>query len=181
MFTESDTEMLLELDELVRQELVDSPWAAQADQMDLTTPMEDRVTFYQQLRRAEVLPKDAAFFLVAWAIEEVAQERALELHDRQFAERFSKLEEKYHLDPDRLDDEGMVVPEEYAALDIEFAQVVKSLAVATFQSFGEHKMAAMYNTQPQEFDRHCDGGYTYFFGESDEDFDNFTDAAPFHD
>ena len=168
-----------ELDAAVQWELQGTPWEEPAEQLDETTLLEDRIAFYQQLRKAEALPDEASFFLVAWAIEEMAQERAQILHDQQYATRFNELEAKYQIDADTLE-EGAAVPEEYSALTIEFTQAVKALLVATFQAFGEHKMAALYRTQPDDFDRRYDAGYAFFFGEEEEEGD-FLGPMEFHD
>jgi hypothetical protein len=61
------------------------------------------------------------------------------------------------LEPDEL-------PQEYRALHLEFAHAVDTLVKATYQSFGEHKMASLYHANPAEFDRRYDEGYAFFFG-----------------
>jgi len=176
---EDDDELFRdELDEAVLWALQDTVWEEQASQIDGLTLLEDRIAFYQQLRKEEALPDEATFFLIAWVVEEIVGERAQVLHDQQFATRFAELEAKYHIDPDTLE-ENSELPEEYVALNIEFAQAIKALFLATFQTFGEHKMASLYRTQPEEFDRRCDVGHTFFFGEEGDDNDTADDV--FHD
>ena len=80
--------------------------------------------------------------------------------------RFTRLEEKYHLDQDALENPD-AAPPEYRALNLEFAQAANILVVATFQSFGEHKMAFLYQRQPEDFDHRYDAGFEFFFGRDD--------------
>ena len=167
-FFEEDDDLMLDLDDALEAELEDTEWEAKIAELDDATPMEQRVRLYQQIRDAGVLPDDAAFFLIAWAVESIAEDRVQELYSSQYAVRFEQLAEEHGLDEDMLavmeQDE---LPEDYRSLQLEFAQAVDSLAVATFQAFGEHKMAALYKTDAEEFDRRYDEGYAHFFGEEE--------------
>lgn len=174
-YFDQDADFVLDLDDALQAELEGTEWEAKISALNEDTPMEDRVRVYQQIRDAGVLPDDAAFFLIAWTVETIAEERVQDIYNTQYAERFERLADKHGLDEDMLavlDVEEL--PEDYRALQLEFAQAVDALVAATFQAFGEHKMASMYKTRAEEFDKHYDAGYAYFFGEEEgyaSDFD----------
>jgi len=165
-FFDQDEDFVLDLDDALTAELEGTEWEARAEALDEDTPIEDRIRLYQQIRDAGVLPDDAAFFLIAWPVEIIAEERVQDIYQSQYNARFEQLAEEHGLDEDTLavlEDEEL--PAEYRALQLEFAQVVDALMVAALQSFGEHKMASLYKTNPEEFDTRYDEGYAYFFGE----------------
>lgn len=168
-----------ELDEELLLALEDTDWQQRVGELTLDTPLEERVALYQQIRNAGVLPDEATFFLIAWALQEIASERVLELFDAQYAARFARMEEKYHIDPSAyIAGELPDVPQEYEALNLEFNQAAKSLHVATMQTFGEHKMASLHNSQPETFNERYFAGEAFFLGEEEEDWQHGTD---FHD
>ena len=165
-FTFEDDDFVLDLDDALSAELEGTEWEAGAKALNEEMPPEERVAFYQQVRAAGVLPEEATFFLVTWAVETIAEERVNEVFNQQYAARFERLADEHGLDEDMLAVlETDELPADYRALQLEFAQTVDALVVATFQSFGEHKMASMYKMKPEDFDRRYDEGYAYFFGE----------------
>ena len=172
-YFDADIDFVLDLDDALQAELEGTEWESQVGKLDEDTPLEERVLLYQQIRDAGVLPDDAAFFLIAWTVETIAEERVQALYAAQYAARFERLAKEHGLDEDKLEvmdpDE---LPEDYRALQLEFAQSIDALMAATFQSFGEHKMASLYKMQQEEFDRRYDAGYTYFFGD-DENVDEW--------
>jgi len=165
-YLDSDEDFVLDLDDALLAELEGTEWEALVEDMSEDTPLEDRVALYRRIREAGVLPDDAAFFLIAWAMEAIAEERVSEIYEKQYAARFERVADEQGLDEDMLAVlEPDELPQEYRALQLEFAQAVDSLVVATFQTLGEHKMASLYKTNSAEFDRRYDEGYAYFFGE----------------
>lgn len=163
---DADDDFVLDLDDAVLAELEGTPFEAEAAKLDADMPMEDRIKIYQHLRGAGAIPEDAGFFLVAWAVETVAEERVDELYHKQYAARFEHLAEEHGLDAEMLavmDKEEL--PEEFRALEMELAKAIDALTVATFQAFGEHKMAALFTSDPDAFDERYDAGYAHFFGE----------------
>ncbi len=165
---EDDSDFVLDLDDALQAELEGTSYEAKAAALHEETPLDERVRVYQYLRGAGAIPESAGFFLVSWAIESIAEERVDDLYNRQFADRFARL-----IDEHGLDEELLAVlskeelPEDYRALELELANAIDALTVATFQAFGEHKMAALYTADPDEFDRRYDEGYAYFFGETE--------------
>jgi hypothetical protein len=160
---QSVDEFLADLDDALRERLAGTTWEDALAPLNAETPLEERLALYQRLRASGILPEEATFFLVAWTLETLARERAAELLEAQYDPRFARLEKKYGEELD-----GADVPDEYRALHIEFNQAVQSLLVATFQAFGEGRMARLLRQQPPEFDRLYNAGYEYFFGPTTE-------------
>jgi len=167
-YFDPDEDFVLDLDDALLAEVEGTEWEEKVGALSEDTPLEERVALYQQIRDAGVLPEDVAFFLVAWAVEAIAEERVRDIYDKQYAVRFERVMDEQGLDDDLIAIlEPDELPQEYRALQLEFAQAVDALVAATFQTFGEHKMASLYKTNPEEFDRRYDEGYAHFFG-SDE-------------
>ena len=165
-YFDEDEDFVLDLDDALQAELEDTAWEAAVIELNEDTPLEDRARVYQHLRDAGALPEDASFFLIAWTVETIAEARVQQMFESQYAGRFDHLAEEYGLDEDMLTVLAPEeLPEEYHALQLEFAQAVETLVAATFQIFGEHKMATLYRTDEAKFDRRYDEGYNYFFGE----------------
>lgn len=167
-FFDTDEDFVLDLDDALQAELEDTEWEDAVGELSEDMPLEERVALYQRIRTAGVLPDDASFFLIVWALENLVEERVTEIYEKQYAMRFARVAEEQGLDDDLLAVlESDELPQEYRALQLEFAAAVDALEVAVFQSFGELKMATLYKTDPEEFDRRYDAGYAYFFGEAE--------------
>ena len=165
MYFDPDEDFILDLDDALMDEVEGSEWEDQVGELSEDTPMPERIALYQRLRDAGAIPEDAAFFLIAWAIESVAEGRVDEIYANQFAARFERVMDEEGLDEDLIETMGPEeLPQSYRELQLELAQAIDALEVATLQSFGEQKMAALYKSDPEEFDRRYDEGYAYFFG-----------------
>lgn len=165
MYFDPDEDFVLDLDDALMDEVEGTEWEEKVDMLTEDTPMPERIALYQQLRDGGAVPEDAAFFLIAWAIESVAEGRVDEIYANQFAARFERVIDEEGLDEDLIETmEPDELPQAYRELQLELAQAIDALEVATLQSFGEHKMAALYKSDPEEFDRRYDEGYAYFFG-----------------
>jgi len=169
-YFDPDEDFVLDLDDALMAEVEGTEWEAKVGELSEETPMPERIALYQQLRDAGAVPEDAAFFLITWAIESVAEERVDEIYATQFAARFEHVMEEEGLDEDLIETmEPEELPQTYRELQLELAQAIDALEVATLQAFGEHKTAALYKAEPEEFDRRYDEGYAHFFG-SEEGF-----------
>lgn len=164
---QNDADMIADLDDALHDALAGTPWDDELSHLNDATPLETRVRVYQALRKADILPHEATFFLIAWAIETLANERTAELLETQYQPRFDEMEARYGLADDAYEDlENTPAP--YRALHLEFGQAANSLFIATFQAFGEHKMASMLRQTPEEFDRLYNTGYEMLLGPSEE-------------
>lgn len=164
---DNDYDLIADLDDALHDALAGTPWEEDIHQLTPETPMETRVRLYQDIRKADTLTHEATFFLIAWAIETIANERAVELLEARYQPRFDEMERRFNLPEDVLDHLESAPPE-YRALHLEFGQAAHSLFIATFQAFGEHKMASLLRQQPEEFDRLYNAGYEFFLGPADE-------------
>ena len=162
-----DEDLLISnLDSVLLEKLEDTEWYDRVAELDLETEFEDRVALYQALRKAEVLPDEATFFLVVWAIQAIAEDRSGELYERDYQARFEEMETKYSIDPEEyLEGNIASVPEDYEALHEEFDKATMALLVATFQAFGEQKIAASFQADPETFAKKFDTGAKFFFPE----------------
>ncbi|MHB0938525.1 MAG: hypothetical protein ACYDCO_23605 [Armatimonadota bacterium] len=168
MYFDPDEDFILDLDDALMSEVEGTEWEEKVGELSEETPKAERIALYQQLRDAGAIPEDAAFFLITWAIETVAEERVDEIYEKQFAARFDRVMEEEGLDEDLIETmEPEELPQPYRELQLELAQAIDALEVATLQSFGEHKMAALYKSDPEEFDRRYDEGYAFFFGQEE--------------
>ncbi|MHB9134149.1 MAG: hypothetical protein ACYDBB_24020 [Armatimonadota bacterium] len=133
---------ICEIDDAVHKRLLGTPWEEKALHIaNNETPFEERVAFYQELRKANALPEDAGYFLIAWSIAKIADERICQFYESAFASRYAKVLDQYGVDEDVeevWDLEGG--PPEYEALNAEFNKAADALNLATYQSFGEHQM-----------------------------------------
>lgn len=165
LYFDPDEDFVLDLDDALLDEVSGTEWEDEVGKLSEDTPMPDRIALYQRLRDAGAVPENAAFFLIAWAVESVAEERVDELYANQFATRFERVMDEEGLDEDLIEImEPEELPQSYRELQLELAHAIDALEVATLQAFGEHKMAALYKSDPEEFDRRYDEGYAYFFG-----------------
>ncbi|HOF87222.1 MAG TPA: hypothetical protein PLZ36_03825 [Armatimonadota bacterium] len=156
-----------DLDDALRDQLIGTSWEEPAHRLTPDTPAEERVALYQEIRRAGLLPNEATFFLIAWAVETIANDRAAALLQAQYQSRFAEMEERLGLSEQAIEHLESAPPE-YRALHLEFAQAAAALFVATFQAFGEHKMASLLRRNSEEFDRIYDAGYVFFLGPAEE-------------
>jgi hypothetical protein len=164
---DNDYDFMVDLDDALHDQVMGTPWEAMVLALTPDTPIEERVVLYQALRKANLLPNEATFFLIGWAVETIANERAAALLETQYQARFVEMEERYGLD-EVVMEHLEAAPPEYRALHLEFAQAAASLLTATFQAFGEHKMASLLRQNPGEFDRLYNTGYEFFFGPAEE-------------
>ncbi|OPZ82607.1 MAG: hypothetical protein BWY76_02664 [bacterium ADurb.Bin429] len=163
----NDYDFTADLDDALHDQLTGTTWEEVVHRLTPETPAEERVPLYQAIRKANLLPNEATFFLIAWAVETIANDRSAELLTAQYQSRFAEMEERLGLGEDAIEHLESAPPE-YRALHLEFAQAAAALFVATFQAFGEHKMASLLRQNPDEFDRLYNAGYEFFLGPGEE-------------
>jgi hypothetical protein len=108
---------------------------------------EERLSVYRGVRQAGILPDEAAFFLVAYTIEWIAEDRiASAFQDRmREAEKIEDVHEFKRLISPRKGEEIAIV-------------------VDTFREYGEPDMGELYRRNRTEYERIKEVGRRYFFG-----------------
>ncbi|HEX2948113.1 MAG TPA: hypothetical protein VHV83_00845 [Armatimonadota bacterium] len=167
-YPDTNSVFMAELDGALRRKLAGTPWVSRIEQLDKPHSWEERVAFYQDLRKENVLPNEATYFLIAWAIEALAQERVDHVYDTVYAKRFESIRKAHGL-RDNEEWEPGKGPKEYEALDKEFSQAVDAISRSTYQRFGEHKMADLLEKNPDEANRLYEAGHDYIDNLIDED------------
>ena len=114
-------------------------WKGLVERLSDATTTEDRMKTYKAVREAEVIPDEAADFLIVWAIQWMPPEN-------------SKL-----ADPE---DENF----DEAAAD----QELDNETLAQLRKFGLDDLAEMFVTSRLEFDRRHERGRQFFYGPPDQ-------------
>ncbi|MBF0528869.1 MAG: hypothetical protein HQK55_06300 [Deltaproteobacteria bacterium] len=107
---------------------------------------EQRLAAYQAVREAGVIPEEAAFFLIAYTIEWIAQDRIMADFQRRMenASQARSMQERDEL--------------AYTPPDWDNQQIIN-----TFLNFGETAMAELYKNDRPEFERLKEVGRRFFF------------------
>jgi hypothetical protein len=131
----------------------------------------DRLAVYRAVRDAGSVPEDASFFLIAWMLDVVTDERAEE-GLREAEDRLEAVRQKYGLEEDtpaETDD----VPDEYREAMQQSHDTWDALYVATLEEHGEHAMARLFRDDDGEFDEKYEAGRQFFHGlESDDELED---------
>lgn len=146
-------EIIAKIQSLTEQIRHGEPWFQQLKRLEYQTVIsherpnkEERVVVYQAVREAGVIPEEAAFFLIAYTLEWIAEDRVMvEFHRRMdLATRATTLAEQKALMDNSDNNERRII------LD-------------TFREFGEHAMADMYENRRAEFEKTKADGRRFFF------------------
>ena len=126
------------------------------DRVGSTAPLpskEERLTVYQSVRDAGVIPEEATFFLIAYTIEWIAEDRLNEDFQRRMkeAEKASNMEEF-----NRLSDSGN---EE---------NLREAIIEQTFRKHGEDRMADLFVHDREKFNNIREAGRQYFYGQPED-------------
>jgi hypothetical protein len=157
---ENESLFIAELDDALREKLTDTPWTSRFATLSEETPWEERVQLYQALRDGKALPDDATFFLIAWAIESLIEERLFAMYDNVYAKRFEQIRRAHGLAEDENWEPGEG-PREYQDLYTEMETASHALARAAYQRFGEERMLDLLKQQPEQADRQYEAGHAY--------------------
>ena len=127
----------------------------------------ERLTVYRAVRDAGSVPEEAGFFLVAWMLDVLTDERAEE-GLREIEERLKAVREKYGLEADTSAD-AEDVPNEYREAMQQSHEAWDALYVATLEEHDEHDMARLFLEDEEEFDERYETGRQFFHGPEDDD------------
>lgn len=172
---DDEEELIDAIDTELGEKLAGTQWQQRVLAFTPQTPLPERLEFYRELRSEKALLELESFFLIGWTIEEIAGQQVQEIFKQDFQARFEELEAKYHIDPEEfLEGDMEDVPEEYEALNTELGQAAHTITLATFETYGEHDMAAMYKNQLDVYgQRYLEGSEsllgTSYPGEFDDD------------
>src|SRR4051812_11038308 len=143
------------------------PWYEAWTRLGPQSTDAERLAAYRAVRDAGSVPETAGFFLVAWMLDVLTDERAEE-GLRDVEERLEQVREKYGLE-----DESPVNPDETPP---EFREAMQqshdawdALYAATLEEFGEHDMARLFREDEEQFDQRYEAGRQFFHGADDED------------
>jgi hypothetical protein len=107
---------------------------------------EGRIPVYQAVREAGVIPEEAAFFLIAYTLEWIAEDRVM----AEFQRRMD------------LASQATSLSEQKTLMD-ENDGYERRILLETFREFGEHDMADMYENQRAQFEKIKIAGRRFFF------------------
>ncbi|HEY3379686.1 MAG TPA: hypothetical protein VGL77_19605 [Armatimonadota bacterium] len=167
-FPDERTIFMAELDDALQRKFAGTKWEARLNVMNEETSWEERIALYQALREEKEIPEEAIYFLIAWAIEAMAEERIDETFQSSYAARLAKIKHAHGMEEDDEWEPGSG-PAEYEALHAEFLKAVEAIGRAAYQKFGEHKMVERLESDPEEADRIYEAGYNYINELIDQD------------
>lgn len=125
---------------------------------------DERLAIYKKIRDARVWPEEASFYVIAWTIRIVADEKIFFKHPNpEFADvdsRMDTVKKSYGLEED--EDWPGEAPEEYEALRKERDSIRHRIMIETFRQCGENEMADLYLNNRERFDELFEAGRRYF-------------------
>jgi hypothetical protein len=128
---------------------------------------EERLEVYRAIRASGSVAAEAGFFLVAWMIDLLTDDRAEE-GLREQEEHLEAVRQKYGLD-EEVSIEADAVPPEYREAMEQVDNAWDALYAATLEEFGEREMVQLLRTDRQEFDRRYEAGRQFFHGPDMDD------------
>ena len=152
------------------------PWQEAWQNLRPNCTDEERLAVYRAVRDSGSVPADAGFFLVAWMLDLLTDDRA-EAGLRDMEERMEEIRHEHGLDEDvSVLAEG--VPDEFRKAMQGMEDAWDNLYVATMEEFGEHDMAQLFRDDLGEFDERYETGRTFFHGadEREDEDDGWLDA-----
>jgi hypothetical protein len=154
------------------------PWRDAWARLGPASTERERLVVYQAVRAEGSVPAEAGFFLVAWVLDLLTDERAEE-GLRAAEERLESIRQKYGLEEDApaASDE---VPAEYREAMQQVHDAWDALYAATLEEFGEQEMVRLFRTDRDQFDRLYEAGRQFFHGpgsDNDSEDDDSADGA----
>lgn len=120
-----------------------------------------RVQAAQRMRDLNLLPAEAGFFLVACAIEDIADPRSEHVYKQEYEQRWNDVCERHGLDPELQHNDA---PMEVLAVQKLLNDIDDRIHVSALREFGEEAMADLYDENYEEFHRRREVGRVLFFG-----------------
>ena len=143
------------------------PWYEAWARLGPESTGRERLAVYRAVRDAGSVPEEAGFFLVAWLLDVLTDERA-EAGLRETDERLEAVRQKYGLGEDvAAGCEG--VPDEYREALRQSQGAWDALYAATLEEHGEHAMARLLREAAGEFAAKYEAGRQFFHGTGDDE------------
>jgi len=125
---------------------------------------DERLAVYQAIRNAGCLPADAGFYLVSWQIDAMTS-MVTEVGLRDIQARLIDYELEHG-------DEEMFQPHRKPPKEIvearrQYQDAWDAIFVRKLDSSGEHEMAELFRSNPEEFERRSEAGRQYFHDADD--------------
>ena len=130
----------------------------------------ERLAVYRAVREAGSVPEEAGFFLVAWMLDVMMDERAEE-GLRASDERLEAVRQQYGLEEDASVDSADV-PEEYREAMQQSHAAWDALFAATLEEHGEHELSRLFREDETAFDEKYEAGRQFFHGPEDDEVDD---------
>lgn len=127
----------------------------------------ERIAVYQAVRNSESVPEEAGFFLVAWMLDLLTDDRARE-GLRETEQRLEELRQKYGLNDNTAAD-SEDAPAEYLEALEQAHDAWDALYLATLEEHGEKEMARLLREDEAEFDQKYEAGRQFFHGPDETD------------
>jgi hypothetical protein len=141
---------------------VDSAWAG----LEPQSSSEQRLAVYRAVRAAGSVPAEAGFFLVAWIVDILTDDR-VPASLREAEERLEAIRERYGMQEDTpaAADDG---PPEFREALQRCHDAWDAVYTATLEESGEHDLARLFRENRQEFEQRYEAGRQFFHGPEDE-------------
>ena len=144
------------------------PWYEAWAELGPQAPGEERLAVYQAVRAAGSVPAEAGFFLVAWMLDILTDDRAEEAL-REVEDRLEAVRQKYGLEEDASAEEDDA-PAEYREAMQQVHDAWDALYLARLEGHGEHDMARLFQEDQEQFDQVFEAGRQFFHeAESDDE------------
>ena len=126
---------------------------------------DERLAVYQAIRNSGCLPSEAGFYLVSWQIDAMT---SLDAHTslRHLEVRLIDFQLAAGYGEDEFWPSGKA-PDEYEDLRLQYLEAWDRMFASKLAVFGEQEMAALFLSDPEEFERRSDIGRQYFHGADD--------------
>jgi len=143
------------------------PWYAAWSRLGSQSTDLERLAVYQAVRAAGSVPADASFFLIAWMLDLLTDERAEE-GLRETEANLEAVRQQYGLEEDTPAD-SEDVPDEYRAALQQVQDAWDALYATALEEHGEHDLARLFREDEAAFDERYEAGRQFFHGEEHDD------------
>ncbi len=128
---------------------------------------EERLNVYKSVRDSGSVPAEAGFFLVAWVLDIMMSDRAVE-EFREAEEQLEAIRQKYDLDEDTPPD-AAETPDEYRVACQQMGDAMDALYAMILEEHAEHEMAKLFREDPEQFEDLYEEGRQFFHEQVNDD------------
>jgi hypothetical protein len=142
-------------------------WSADFERQVNSPSSEERLAAYQAIRALGCFPPDAGFYLVAYTIDLIADQRVEEAIAagplKPISDRMDGLKRAHGLEVDEEWPPGGEL-DEWRALVTAFHETVEGIRAAVFRHYADPEMAGLFLNDQAEFENRMEAGRQCFFG-----------------